>query len=329
MAIRVSRQTVEALVVETSNTRISRQSVEALYAEAPNLRTSRQHAEILAIPEPNLRISRQHTEILSIEAPNLRTSRQHIEILGADVFNGRVSRQHVELLTIEDPNLRISRQHVEILAIPEPNLRISKQAVEVLSATTFYILSASSTLNFQQSTDAATNHITVEYYGTIYEANEYFAQRLHERVWSEASPADRVRALWAATLIIDALNYKGQRHPVYEVLQGNPDADAATIRAADASQILEFPRDADTEVPEEVRLATYEIAQALLDGKDPELELETLGIVSQGFQSVRTSYSRNQVPIDHIINGVPSPQAWRWLRPLLRDDDATTLSRIS
>jgi len=57
--------------------------------------------------------------------------------------------------------------------------------------------------------------------------------------------------------------------------------------------------------------------------------LENLGITSQGYASVRTTYARNQVPIEHIINGVPSPQAWRWLKPFLRDDDAIKLSRVS
>ena len=61
------------------------------------------------------------------------------------------------------------------------------------------------------------------------------------------------------------------------------------------------------------RIACYEIAHSLLDGKDPELELENLGIVSQGFGSVRTTYNRSQIPIEHIINGIPSVQAWRHL----------------
>src|SRR5690606_27134828 len=101
------------------------------------------------------------------------------------------------------------------------------------------------------------------------------------------------------------------------------------IRAAEASQVLEFPRGDDTEVPEAIRRACYEIAHALLDGKDPEMELEALGITSQGFHSVRTTYSRNQVPIEHLIHGVPAVLAWNLLKPFLRDDDAIRLSRVS
>ena len=130
-------------------------------------------------------------------------------------------------------------------------------------------------------------------------------------------------------MIIDALNFKGDKHPVYEVLQNNSLASSSEIQEAEVSQTLEFPRDADTEVPEAVRVATYEIAQSLLDGKDPDIELEALGIKSYGFQGETTSHNREQVPIEHIINGVPSEQAWRLLRPYLREDDAILLSRIS
>jgi hypothetical protein len=151
--------------------------------------------------------------------------------------------------------------------------------------------------------------LDLSYYGDIAEANSYFAMRLHEHAWSNSFVADRPKALWAATQVIDALNFKGTKHA--------------------ASQPLEFPRGTDTEVPEAIRKACYEIAHALLDGKDPELELENLGIVSHGFASARTTYNRNQIPIEHIINGIPSAQAWRLLKPFLRDDEAVKLSRVS
>lgn len=168
-----------------------------------------------------------------------------------------------------------------------------------------------------------------DYYGTVVEAGQYFDFRLFEQAWSAAESTDRPKALWAATLIVDTLNYKGLKNTVYELLEADADATDVEIRVAEEAQPLEFPRGADTEVPEIIRKATYEIAHSLLDGKDPELELENLGIVSQGYASVRTSYSRNQVPLEHIINGVPATQAWRWLKPFLRDDDAIKLARIS
>jgi hypothetical protein len=163
----------------------------------------------------------------------------------------------------------------------------------------------------------------------IAEASEYFAQRLHETAWTDASDGDREKALIAARGIIDGLNYKGNKGSVYTLLQANPSASQDEIRAAEAGQPLEFPRGADTEVPEAIRVAEYEIAYALLDGKDPELELENLAVSAMGYGAVKTSYERSQVPIEHIINLVPSSVAWRLLKPFLRDSDVLKLSRLS
>jgi hypothetical protein len=184
--------------------------------------------------------------------------------------------------------------------------------------------------------------ISTSYYGDLSEADAYFAMRLHESAWTDAADADHPKALWAATQIIDTLNYKGFKSPVYALLQSYGLQDIPTavgdyvssptieeIMIAEASQELEFPRGSDTEVPEAIRRACYEIAHTLLDGKDPELELENLGIVSQGYASVRTTFSRTHVPVEHIVNGVPSALAWRLLVPFLRDDDAIRVSRVS
>lgn len=171
--------------------------------------------------------------------------------------------------------------------------------------------------------------LNLTYYGTLVEANNYFDNRLHETAWYGAKVEDRPRALISATRLIDALNFKGNKATVHTVLKANPDATDDEIRAAELAQPLEFPRGSDTEVPEAIRIATYELAHSLLDGKDPELELENLGISSQGYESVRTTYSRNQVPLEHILNGVPNATAWRLIRPFLRDEDAVKLARVS
>jgi len=171
--------------------------------------------------------------------------------------------------------------------------------------------------------------VNLTYYGTLDEAGDYFAKRLHEIAWSEASALDREKALIAARGIIDGLNYKGYKASVYALLRVNPSATQEQIRAAEASQPLEFPRGADTVVPEAIRIAEYEIAHALLDGKDPELALENLAVSAMGYGSVKTSYERSQLPIEHIINLVPSSVAWRLLKPFLRDSDAMKLSRLS
>lgn len=179
--------------------------------------------------------------------------------------------------------------------------------------------------------------IPFNFYGTVADATAYFANRLHSSAWTDADPADQPKALWAATQIIDTLNWKGVRHSVWTYLQQfpqpwepwGPHPTADEIRQAELAQLLEFPRGSDTTIPVEIEQATYEIAGSLLDGKDPELELEALGITQQGYGPLQTSYNRNQTPIEHIINGVPNALAWRLLRPFLRQSDQIKLSRIA
>jgi len=183
--------------------------------------------------------------------------------------------------------------------------------------------------------------INFTFYGTEAEADEYFSLRLHSCAWEAAKPLTRRKALIAATRILNTLRYKGVKNAVHVLL---PEDDSSTVndtcgcledlvpvedlKAADLSQPNQFPRGSDTVVPCEIVEATYEIAYALLDGKDPDMELEALGISSQGIESVRTTYSRAQIPIEHIINGVPSPAAWRLIRPYLFDDDCFRIDRV-
>lgn len=167
------------------------------------------------------------------------------------------------------------------------------------------------------------------YYGTLSEANSYFENRLHEEAWFESNPTERPKALLRATQTIDVLNYKGNKHTVWELLEEDPDATDAEIRAAEAAQILEFPRGIDTVEPSTIDIACYECAYALLDGVDPDAELEQLAVVSQGVASLRTTYNRSQQPIEHLLHGIPSATAWRYIKPFLRDGDKIKLSRVS
>ena len=94
-------------------------------------------------------------------------------------------------------------------------------------------------------------------------------------------------------------------------------------RAANASQPLEFPRGSDTVVPDAIVMAEYELAYSLLDGVDPQMELENLMGTGPGLRrGLLTHYERNMVPIEHLINLVPNPLAWLLIKPFLRDDQA-------
>jgi len=166
-------------------------------------------------------------------------------------------------------------------------------------------------------------------YVTIQEAQSFFDCKLHEVAWSASNPNERVPALIEATRIIDSLNFKGSKAAVCTLLTADPDATDAEIRTAALTQELEFPRGTDTTIPERIQWACCEIAYALLDGVDPQFELENMSMNDHGIGSVRASFNRNQNPLEHFMNGVPSATAWKYLRPFLRDDKGVRLTRVS
>ena len=187
--------------------------------------------------------------------------------------------------------------------------------------------------------------IDTSIYGSLDEADEYFESRLHSEPWEDANAREQFKALLAARRLIDNLNFKGDKHAVWVFHQDvpppwrDPADDACSRRAweqyrqqernAEASQPLEFPRGADTVVPEAIRRAQYELALSLLDDVDPQMELENLSVTAQGHAEVRTHYERNMVPIEHLVNLVPNPLAWSLLKPFLRDEQTVRLSRVS
>ena len=150
--------------------------------------------------------------------------------------------------------------------------------------------------------------VTGTAYETVTEAQSYFDNRLDVDAWTDATSSDKSTSLIQATKMIDKLNFKGEM--------------------AVSTQALQFPRDDDTVVPQDIKDACSEIALALLDGVDPELEFENLRMVSQGYANVRSTYDKDSPP-QHFVAGIPSVTAWRYLKPYLRDVHAVDLSRVS
>ena len=169
------------------------------------------------------------------------------------------------------------------------------------------------------------------FYGTVSDADTYFGYRLHEFVWTQSTATMKRNALIAATRLIDSLSYKGWKAAVNNL----PDsADDDAVIAAWKSQPLEFPRGShvgvsDTVVPDDIIRACYEIAYSLLSGKDPEQELENLMVTAQSYDRVRTSYDRAQLPLENVVNLIPSVTAYNLLQPYLKDANTISLSRIS
>lgn len=145
-------------------------------------------------------------------------------------------------------------------------------------------------------------------YVEVAEAIIYFSERLNTQAWDNAESGDQVKALATATRYIDRLNFAGEK--------------------TDPDQENQFPRGGDTEVPEDIKAATCEIALALLDGVDIEVERNNLDMVSQGFGNVRSTYERNTKPA-HILAGIPSIVAWNLLLPYLPDSRLVRVTRVS
>jgi hypothetical protein len=145
----------------------------------------------------------------------------------------------------------------------------------------------------------------VPYYGTLTGATTYFKTRLRSESWENADSEDRLKALYEATRRIEVLSFKG-------IKQGT----------------LFFPRTIDSRVPADIEIAAYEIALALLDGIDPEIEARNLSVAQTGYAGVVTKYDRDFTQA-HIRAGIPSALAWDYLRPYLCDPESLILRRGS
>ena len=136
-------------------------------------------------------------------------------------------------------------------------------------------------------------------YGTLLEAEAYFADvRLNAEAWDESQEATRLKALKSATVKIDRLSYKGTQTNV--------------------GQVREWPRNGATEVIDDIKIACFEIALALLDGVDPDLEEEALGSMTDAYATIRIT-SDPTIRKDHVKAGIPSTEAWKHLLPYLSD----------
>jgi len=144
-------------------------------------------------------------------------------------------------------------------------------------------------------------------YETVENADTYFLSRLHVNSWTDAIDTNKEKALKEATARIDRLRFSG---------------DKTTL-----TQTNEFPRDDEIEVPDDIKIACCEIAFSLLDGVEPEREFEKLRHSNEQFASERITYN-DEIP-EHIVAGIPSAYAWRFLLPYLDQFGSITLNRTS
>ncbi len=149
-------------------------------------------------------------------------------------------------------------------------------------------------------------------YGTVDDANTYFETRLYVEGWTDATSSDKGKALAEATNRIDRLQFSG-------------------LRVA-SDQDNDFPRyygddpDGTEVVPDDIKIAAYEVAFALLEN---EVNTdEDMTITSRRFADVSTSYDRT-VAQEYLAAGIPSAYAWKFLRPYLSRGRTIRLTRTS
>lgn len=148
-------------------------------------------------------------------------------------------------------------------------------------------------------------------YLTVEDADEYFLTRLNSEVWNNATDDEKNKALIKATQAIDALAFEGIKTGDYENLKTHG---AAPI----VQQALEWPRNGDSVIPQDIYIACCECAIAFLDGVDIGEESDLIGAVSMRFADVSTTYMAGFFN-EWVRAGIPSAEAWAHLKPYLHD----------
>lgn len=113
------------------------------------------------------------------------------------------------------------------------------------------------------------------------EADAYFATRMDSDLWDAITEAEKTKALTQASRILLRFRYKS------------------------------------TDWPQQFYDACCEIAYALVDGINPEIEKQLLGTKSANVSGMSIGLSDSYK--EHVIAGVPSATAWSWIKPLIVD----------
>lgn len=148
------------------------------------------------------------------------------------------------------------------------------------------------------------NSMINESYMTVEEANNFFNNRLRTATWTDSSYEDRRKSLIQATARIDRLNFAGS--------------------LTNVNQVLQFPRGTDTVIPNDIKVACALIAIRLLDEIEIDKEIENTMLQAGGYHQARTQYDRSFIQ-EHVLAGIPSAEAWQFLKPYLASSREITL----
>lgn len=144
-------------------------------------------------------------------------------------------------------------------------------------------------------------------YATLVDADTYVQFHVRKRVWDALTLDQQFAYLVTATTMIDRLRYIGEK--------------------ADPAQALAFPRAGQTTVPKGIIEAVVELALALADGVDPEMELHKVPRIATTYGTMKTVQTPVYTPC-HIAAGIPCLEAWVRLVPYLADVNALQLRAL-
>ena len=130
---------------------------------------------------------------------------------------------------------------------------------------------------------------------TVAEADAFMSNRLNTTVWNSATDAQKLIALTQAT--------------------------------NDYFELLRWKDGVEDVIPENVQIAVTLVAQALLDGFDPDADRESLSVKSEGMSHIRESYDRPYVDAWRD-SGLPSFTAYKLILPYLAPH-RVSLKRVS
>lgn len=147
-------------------------------------------------------------------------------------------------------------------------------------------------------------------------ADDYFEnERVITDAWDEATDVQKGKALLEATRRIDRLRFAGIK--------------------LDSSQELEWPRNSfgfdfpagGIFIPDDILKANCELAYSLLDGVEPEIEIDNTRRKLHVYSGVR-SLMDTSIPAEAVVAGIPSHMAWSYLKPYLADPKSISTKRV-
>jgi hypothetical protein len=150
-------------------------------------------------------------------------------------------------------------------------------------------------------------------------AQLYFNNRLNSDAWCESSPTDQLKALSTATSLINNLKFTGIK---FDPTQSNEFPRKPDLRGF----IFDYYYDCTVPVitpviPDEILIATCEIAISLLDSLDLDVEIGNLNTQIDKYATVHLQKDTS-VAQEHTRAGIPSATAWLYLKQFLVDPRA-------